>query len=162
MRNNILAYLIIGLIVLSGCEQREKNYAGVNNNPITDVVNFASDYTSVYPTDGYFTDRANLESAVSTMLKSMYPYCDKGSAAKVNVLFGDVTQAFEPAAADETYELTAADYDAMGEESGQPAKYNNFYANMDVDAYFIAFLIAQYSSLEIGKPVTYHFLFFSG
>lgn len=92
----------------------------------------------------------------------MYPYCDKGSAAKVNVLFGDVTQDFEPAAADETYELTAADYDAMGEESGQPGKYNNFDANMDVDAYLIAFLNEKYSSLANGKTVTIHYIFYSG
>ena len=43
MKKNIFAYLIIGLLVLSGCDYNEKNFPGYNDNPITDIVKM--DYT---------------------------------------------------------------------------------------------------------------------
>ena len=41
---------------------------------------------------------------------------------------------------DKEYTLTKEDYDSMGTESGQPGKYDNFDANMDVDFYLPIFL----------------------
>ena len=160
MKRNIFAYLIIGLLVLSGCDYNEKNFEGYNDNPITDVVNYAGDYTGTYPSDGYFTDRDKLASAVTTMLKGMFPYCNAGSAAKINVKFGTVTQDFQ--SADVSYELTADDYDSMGTESGQPGKYNNFDANMDVEAYLKDFLNNKYSELAVGKTVAISYKYYSG
>ena len=160
MKRNIFAYLIIGLLVLSGCDYNEKNFEGFNDNPITDVVNYAGDYTGTYPSDGYFTNRANLASAVTTMLKDMFPYCDAGSTAKINVQFGTVTQDFQPA--DVSYELTPDDYDTMGTESGQPGRYDNFDSKMDIEAYLKDFLNVMYSDLAVNKTITISYKYYSG
>lgn len=96
------------------------------------------------------------------MLKDMYPYCDKGSTAKVKVLYGDISADYTTVEADESYTLQNADYDAMGEESGQPGKYNNFDSSMDLDAYLTAFCAEKYATLEVGKIVCIGYKFYAG
>ncbi|MGI6794629.1 hypothetical protein ACMYZ5_10020, partial [Bacteroides sp. KG68] len=101
-----------------------------------------------------------LQKAVNSMLAEMYPYCDAGSTAKVKVLFGDVTEGFK--SADIVYTLTSADYDAMGEEKGQPGKYDNFDSKMDVDTYLKAFCTGKYADLAVGKTVSITYKYYTG
>ena len=60
---------------------------------------------------------------------------------------------------DVAYTLQDGDYDAMGEEKGQPGKYNNFDSNMDVDFYLPIFLKQTFPYTEVGTTyaVTYKY-----
>lgn len=158
---NINKILSIGcaLLIMVGCDYNDKYFEGYDDITIPAVANFEGDFTGKYPTEGYFTDRAALEAAVNTMLKGMYKYCDKGSTAKVSVLYGDVTPGYK--AADVSYELTEDDYVAMGTENGQPGRYKNFDANMDLDAYLIAFCDTKYADLAVGKAVSITYKFYA-
>ncbi|MCD8081921.1 MAG: hypothetical protein LUF04_16460, partial [Bacteroides sp.] len=160
MNKNILASLLIALLVLSGCDYNDKYFKELDDIEITDVVHYDGLFTGEYPDEGYFTDRESLEKAVVDMLKGMFPYADAGSTANVSpVLYGEVIPGFETT--DVKYELTDDDYDAMGEESGQPGKYNNFDANMDVDAYLTEFLNDNYSDLEVGKTISITYKYYA-
>lgn len=157
--NKILSIIVCALLLLVGCDYNDKYFEGYDDNPITDVVNYQGEYTGDYPSEGYFTDRSALEAAVSSMLKDKFLYIDKGSTASISVLYGDVTTGYQ--AADVSYELTTDDYNSMGEENGQPGKYDNFDDKMDVDAYLTAFLKEKYSTLEDGKTVSISYKFYA-
>ena len=73
---------------------------------------------------------------------------------------GDVTEGFE--SADISYTLTTDDYNAMGEESGQPGRYDNFDSGMDVDAYLLAFLAVNYADMAAGETITITYKYYSG
>ena len=64
--------------------------------------------------------------------------------------------AFAP---DETYTLTTEDYDSMGTASGQPGKYDNFDANMDINMYITNFLRVTFPYTAAGETmgVTYKY-----
>lgn len=162
MKKHILASLLVATALLTGCDYNDKYFDGYDDNPITDVAQYEGDFTGDYPSEGYFTDKVALQTALDKMLKKQLPYCDKGSTAKVKVLYGDVTVDYEPVTADESYTLTDADYDAMGTESGQPGKYNNFDATMNVNNYLTAFCATKYVSLVDGKIVNITYKFYGG
>lgn len=148
------------LLLLASCDYNDKNFEGYDDIVITDVVQFEGEYTGKYPSEGYFTDKTALQKEVNTMLKGLYPYSDKGSTAKVSVLFGDIIEGFK--SADVSYILVKEDYDAMGTENGQPGKYDNFDANMDIDNYLIVFCTSKYEGLEVGKTVAITYKFYAG
>ena len=148
------------VLLLAGCDYNEDNFPGFDDNPVKEVVVYEGDYTGKYPTEGYFTDKGKLQTAIAGVLAEMYPYCDKGSTAKINVLFGDITEGFK--SADVSYTLTNDDYDSMGEDQGQPGKYNNFDSNMDVDSYLKSFCTAKYANLAEGKTVSITYKYYSG
>lgn len=139
MNKKMIFSLFAILLLLVGCDYNDKYFDGYDDTLVTDVIQYEGDFTGKYPAEGYFTDRGALQNELNSMLKKIYPYCDKGSMAKVNVLFGDITVDYEPVTADVSYELTTEDYDAMGTDAGQPGKYNNFDSSMDVDAYLKIF-----------------------
>lgn len=147
------------MLLMAGCDYNEKHFDGFDDINIEDLVQYEGEYDGDYPEAGYFTDKATLESSVNAMLKKMYLYIDKGSAAKVHALYGDITPGF--AQADAAYTLTDDDYIAMGTESGQPGKYKNFDGNMDVDHYLTAFCDTKYGSLAVGKVVSITYKFYA-
>lgn len=150
--------LLLALLVFAGCDYNEDNFPGYDSAKITDLVQYEGVFSGSYPDDGYFTDRAAMTTAIDKMLKDTFKYIDKSSEAKISVLFGDITPGFS--AADVAYTLTADDYDSMGEESGQPGKYNNFDSKMDVDGYLIDFIGKKYASLAQGKIVSISYEFY--
>ena len=152
-------YTAIALLFF-GCDYNEKYFEGYDDYEIVDVVQFTGDYTGDYPSEGYFLDRTSLESSVDKMLKGIYQFCDKGSTAKVSVLFGDITPGIP--SVDQSYELATEDYDAMGTENGQPGRYDNFDDKMDVDAYLQPFCADKYASLPEGSTVSITYKFYSG
>lgn len=62
----------------------------------------------------------------------------------------------------ESYELTTDDYDSMGEESGQPGKYNNFSNSTPAADYLPAFLSEKYPDAENGFSVYVTYKFYDG
>lgn len=163
MNTNKILSLLLALFLMTGCDYNEEYFDGYDDAVITDLVQYEGDFTGNYPADGYFTDRAAMEKAVNTMLKAKFPYVDKGSTAKILVLFGDITPGFPTAPkTDEAYTLTTADYDSMGEEAGQPGKYNNFDSNMDVDKYLSDFCTEKYGTLAVGKTVAITYKYYAG
>lgn len=161
MNKKVIFSLFAMMLLWASCDYNEDNFPGFDDNPVTDVVQFEGEFTGDYPSEGYFTDKAALQTALNSMLKTQLPYCDKGSSAKVEVLFGDITKDYDVVVADEEYTLTDADYDAMGTESGQPGKYNNFDSKMDVDAYLTEFCEGKYTNLATGKIVNITYKFYA-
>ena len=111
---------------------------------IQEVVYYEGEFTGKYPTEGYFSlvqgdeesGKATIEKALIEMLKDTYPYCDKGSSAKIKVKVADVmpSQEKEPAYED-AYELSTADYDAMGTGKNEPGEHDNFSYRIDPNDY---------------------------
>ena len=144
MNKKYIYSLCAASFLMTACDYNEDNFPGFDQEPITDVVYYEGDFTGKYPTEGYFSlvqgdedaGKATIEEALVSMLEDTYPYCDKGSSAKIKVKVADVmpSQEKEPAYKD-AYELGKDDYDSMGTEKGQPGKYDNFDKNMDVNAY---------------------------
>lgn len=155
---NIFTF-ILALLVFAGCDDyNDANFPGYDSATITDVVQYEGAFAGSYPDEGYFTDRTAMTTAIDKMLKDTFKYIDKGSGAKISVLYGDITPGFS--AADEAYTLVEADYDSMGEENGQPGRYNNFDGNMDVDGYLIDFIGQKFASLEQGQIVSISYEFY--
>jgi len=154
---NIFTF-IMALIVLVGCDYNDDNFSGYDSAKITDTPNYIGVFAGAYPEDGYFTDRTTMVDAINTMLKDTFKYVDKAATANISVLFGDITPGFSTS--DVSYSLTKADYDSMGEENGQPGKYDNFDGNMDVDGYLIELITEKYASLAQGKVVSVSYLFY--
>lgn len=162
MNKNFIFSILATMLLLVGCDYNDKYFDGYDDDLVTDVAQFEGDFTGKYPAEGYFADKTALQTELNSMLKKIYPYCDKGSTAKVNVLFGDITVDYSPVTADESYELVKEDYESMGTEVGQPGKYGNFDSKMDVDAYLIAFCGTKYAALAVGKIVGITYKFYGG
>lgn len=164
MKKNLLYTLCASLLFFTGCDYNEDNFEGFDDNPIGNVTQYEGEFTGTYPSDGYFlTDdagKAELTSALNTMLSELFYSSDKGSAAKISVLCGTVTPGFE--SADVNYTLTNDDYDSMGTGDGEPGKYNNFDSGMDVDAYLRAFLDGKYADMTVGKTISVTYKYYSG
>ena len=101
MKKNLLYTLCASLLFFTGCDYNEDNFEGFDDNPIGNVTQYEGEFTGTYPSDGYFlTDdagKAELTSALNTMLSELFYSSDKGSAAKISVLCGTVTPGFESA-----------------------------------------------------------------
>ena len=70
--------------------------------------------------------------------------------------------AFKNAEGVENYELTTEDYDSMGENSGEPGKYNNFDSGMDIPSYLKPLLLVKFPDAEAGDKVGVIYKFYSG
>ena len=164
MKKNILFTLLASLLFFTGCDYNEDNFEGFDDNPIENLTQWEGDFTGDYPSDGYFlTDDAGrlaLQSAVNDMLAEMFLASDQNSTASVSVLCGDVTPGFERA--DVNYTLTTDDYDAMGTGEDEPGQYNNFDSSMDIDAYLLAFLNANYADMVSGETISITYKYFAG
>lgn len=166
MNKKLIYGLCAASFLMTACDYNEDNFPGFDQEPLTDVVYYEGEFTGKYPTEGYFSlvqgdeesGKATIEKALIEMLEDTYPYCDKGSSAKIKVKVADVMPSQEPDYED-VYKLQKADYDSMGEEKGQPGKYDNFDSKMDINAYLTAFCSTKYADKTEGFvcKITYKF-----
>lgn len=140
MKKNIFLTLAAGLALATSCVNVNDNFDLSGAKDVDNVIAVEEDFAGKYPSEGYFSSKADMESAISTWLMGKYLACDAGSTAKISVKYGP-----------KEYVLTSADYDSMGEEKGQPGKYDNFDSKMDVDAYITAFLTTKYPEATEGE-----------
>lgn len=64
--------------------------------------------------------------------------------------------------AEGAYYLTSADYDSMGEESGQPGRYNNFSSSVAPNNYIPAFLQLTFPYAQEEDTILVFFKYYSG
>ena len=153
MNKKLIYGLCAASFLMTACDYNEDNFPGFDQEPLTDVVYYEGEFTGKYPTEGYFSlvqgdeesGKATIEKALIEMLEDTYPYCDKGSSAKIKVKVADVmpSQEKEPAYED-AYELSTADYDAMG--TGK----NNFSYRIDPNDYLPDFCAGKYADKAEG------------
>lgn len=159
MNKKFIYSLCAASFLMTACDYNEDNFPGFDQEPITDVVYYEGDFTGKYPTEGYFTlvqgdedaGKAEIEEALISMLETAYPYCDEGSSAKIKVKVADVMPPQgADVVADEEYELTTADYDAMGTDDRQPGRHDNFAYNIDPNDYLPDFCTGKYTDKPVG------------
>lgn len=160
MNKKLIYGLCAASFLMTACDYNEDNFPGFDQEPLTDVVYYEGEFTGKYPTEGYFSlvqgdeesGKATIEKALIEMLKDTYPYCDKGSSAKIKVKVADVmpSQEKEPAYED-AYELSTADYDAMGTGKNEPGEHdNNFSYRIDPNDYLPDFCAGKYADKAEG------------
>lgn len=157
MNKKLIYGLCAASFLMTACDYNEDNFPGFDQEPLTDVVYYEGEFTGKYPTEGYFSlvqgdeesGKATIEKALIEMLKDTYPYCDKGSSAKIKVKVADVmpSQEKEPAYED-AYELSTADYDAMG--TGKNGEHDNFSYRIDPNDYLPDFCAGKYADKAEG------------
>jgi hypothetical protein len=116
-------------------------------NKIASYKNFSKDYTAAQYMPEFLNDK--------------YAYLDKNSTAVVtyNYYQGSLYYLYDfedykdELDALESYELSSDDYDSMGEDSGEPGKYDNFSSTTLAADYLPAFLSAKYTDAETGFSV---------
>lgn len=158
MNKKLIYGLCAASFLMTACDYNEDNFPGFDQEPLTDVVYYEGEFTGKYPTEGYFSlvqgdeesGKATIEKALIEMLKDTYPYCDKGSSAKIKVKVADVmpSQEKEPAYED-AYELSTADYDAMGTGKNEPGEHDNFSYRIDPNDY-LDFCAGKYADKAEG------------
>lgn len=158
MNKKLIYGLCAASFLMTACDYNEDNFPGFDQEPLTDVVYYEGEFTGKYPTEGYFSlvqgdeesGKATIEKALIEMLKDTYPYCDKGSSAKIKVKVADVmpSQEKEPAYED-AYELSTADYDAMGTGKNEPGEHNFSY-RIDPNDYLPDFCAGKYADKAEG------------
>lgn len=158
MNKKLIYGLCAASFLMTACDYNEDNFPGFDQEPLTDVVYYEGEFTGKYPTEGYFSlvqgdeesGKATIEKALIEMLKDTYPYCDKGSSAKIKVKVADVmpSQEKEPAYED-AYELSTADYDAMG-TGKKPGEHDNFSYRIDPNDYLPDFCAGKYADKAEG------------
>lgn len=159
MNKKLIYGLCAASFLMTACDYNEDNFPGFDQEPLTDVVYYEGEFTGKYPTEGYFSlvqgdeesGKATIEKALIEMLKDTYPYCDKGSSAKIKVKVADVmpSQEKEPAYED-AYELSTADYDAMGTGKNEPDEHDNFSYRIDPNDYLPDFCAGKYADKAEG------------
>lgn len=161
MNKKLIYGLCAASFLMTACDYNEDNFPGFDQEPLTDVVYYEGEFTGKYPTEGYFSlvqgdeesGKATIEKALIEMLKDTYPYCDKGSSAKIKVKVADVmpSQEKEPAYED-AYELSTADYDAMGTGKNEPGEgeHDNFSYRIDPNDYLPDFCAGKYADKAEG------------
>lgn len=156
MNKKLIYGLCAASFLMTACDYNEDNFPGFDQEPLTDVVYYEGEFTGKYPTEGYFSlvqgdeesGKATIEKALIEMLEDTYPYCDKGSSAKIKVKVADVmpSQEKEPAYED-AYELSTADYDASKNE---PGEHDNFSYRIDPNDYLPDFCAGKYADKAEG------------
>ena len=159
MNKKLIYGLCAASFLMTACDYNEDNFPGFDQEPLTDVVYYEGEFTGKYPTEGYFSlvqgdeesGKATIEKALIEMLEDTYPYCDKGSSAKIKVKVADVmpSQEREPAYED-AYELSTADYDAMGTGKNEPGEHDNFSYRIDPNDYLPDFCAGKYADKAEG------------
>lgn len=163
MNKKLIYGLCAASFLMTACDYNEDNFPGFDQEPLTDVVYYEGEFTGKYPTEGYFSlvqgdeesGKATIEKALIEMLEDTYPYCDKGSSAKIKVKVADVmpSQEKEPAYED-AYELSTADYDAMGTGKNEPGEHDNFSYRIDPNDYLPDFCAGKYADKAEGVTTT--------
>lgn len=156
MNKKLIYGLCAASFLMTACDYNEDNFPGFDQEPLTDVVYYEGEFTGKYPTEGYFSlvqgdeesGKATIEKALIEMLEDTYPYCDKGSSAKIKVKVADVmpSQEKEPAYED-AYELSTA---AMGTGKNEPGEHDNFSYRIDPNDYLPDFCAGKYADKAEG------------
>ena len=151
MNKKLIYGLCAASFLMTACDYNEDNFPGFDQEPLTDVVYYEGEFTGKYPTEGYFSlvqgdeesGKATIEKALIEMLKDTYPYCDKGSSAKIKVKVADVmpSQEKEPAYED-AYEL--------GTGKNEPGEHDNFSYRIDPNDYLPDFCAGKYADKAEG------------
>ncbi|MFV0592308.1 MAG: hypothetical protein ACK5M7_13050 [Draconibacterium sp.] len=159
------------LLLFFGCEDYNDQFDGYDDNTITLVKNLDytltdADYESMggAPADYYnFSSSAPAADFIPDFLAEKYPSLDVNSSVNVTYTYymGGLDYLDYLTNAD-SYELTTADYDSMGESSGQPGKYNNFDSSVSPDDYLPAFMATKYPNAVDGDLVLVTYKFYSG
>ena len=159
MNKKLIYSLCAASFLMTACDYNEDNFPGFDQEPLADDIYYEGDFTGKYPAEGYFSlvqgdeeaGKATIEEALISMLEDTYPYCDKGSSAKIKVKVADVLPPQgTDVVADEEYELTTADYDGMGTDDKQPGKHDNFAYNIDPNDYLPDFCEGKYADKPVG------------
>lgn len=169
MNKKLIYSLCAAAFLMTSCDYNEDNFPGFDDNPITDVINYEGEYTGKYPAEGYFTlvfgneeaGKATIEKALTDVLETTYPFCDKGSSAKVTLKVATITPGLVDPELSAEYELQTADYDAMGTEKDQPGQYDNFSYKMNVNSYLIPFCKTKYPNAAEGDIVKITYQYYS-
>ncbi|MDX9883645.1 MAG: hypothetical protein RBS73_16410 [Prolixibacteraceae bacterium] len=95
-------------------------------------------------------------------LADKYPAFTQGSIVNVTYKYYNGNLAYlSQLTKSVSYELTTADYDSMGQETGQPGKYNNFDASVRPENFLPAFFLTKYPSAKSGDMVLITYKFYS-
>ena len=167
----ILSY-IFGLgLLFTACNPMNDIYDDLDmiSNPFVrsiEIVLADADYEAIGgdPAKYYnFSQYAPVEDYIPDFLAEKYPALGQGSVALVtyNYYRGGLSY-LDYLTDSKSYELTTDDYDSMGEESGQPGKYNNFDATIPPDNYLPDFFAAKYPDAESGDIIFVTYKFYSG
>lgn len=127
----------------------EADYALSDNSGVRDYKNF-SDYDPAKDNLPYILDQKFFSLAAGTEMIVSYNYY-RGSSE--NAKYVD-----DP----EEYELVTADYDAMGEESGEPGKYDNFSSSTLPVAFIPDWLLTKYPAAVDEDNVKILYQYYAG
>ncbi len=159
-----LIYLSTIALLAFGCDpyndQFSDDYAA---NTYTQVL---TELTDTLTTDDYnsfggdvktnqsFSEDDPAANYLPDFLGEKYPALDEGSAIKVtyNYYRGEPDY-YSAIAGAKSYTLTAADYNSMGEEKGQPGQYDDFTSSIPPEDYLPDFLLTKYPDAESGDIV---------
>lgn len=187
MKKILSIFILVGLVVLNACNPMgdiyddidaseqpldmqvsytftSDDYASASEFAVKDAVTVedtanAEDIADMEAFNTYFT----AEDYLPYVLKDKYPALGKGSAVKVtynNYVGGiDYLDNFGSAIA---YELTTADYDAMGEGYHEPGQYDNFSSSVPPEDYLPDFLLTKYPSAVANDMVAVTYAYYSG
>jgi len=127
----------------------EEDYALSDNYSVKTYMNF-SDYDPVADNLPYILDEKFFSLAAGTEMVVSYNFY-RGSSD--NAKYVD-----DP----DEYELVPADYDAMGEESGEPGKYDNFSSSTLPVAFIPDWLLTKYPAAVDGDNVKILYQYYAG
>ncbi len=166
-----ILFFATALLLFFGCEDYNDQFEGYDDNTITLVKNLEysltdADYESMggAPADYYnFSSSAPAADFIPDFLAEKYPSLDVNSSVNVTYTYymGRLDYLDYLTNAD-SYELSTADYDSMGESSGQPGKYNNFDSGTPPEDYLPDFMATKYPNAENGDLVLVTYKFYSG
>ncbi|WP_282125886.1 hypothetical protein [Marinifilum flexuosum] len=181
------AFAFLGLGILSSCDVNDEFYDELDKQEekiLVDDIDYSmveADYDFFKSEDDEeknkiatyksFSSSRTADQYLGEFLNDRYKHFNNGSTAVVEYDFyrGGLSYLYdlvdfmdELAALEEKYELTTADYDAMGEEKGQPGKYNNFDSSMDIPYYLVPLLEAKYPSPAENFMVELTYKFYAG
>ncbi|MDR2907514.1 MAG: hypothetical protein LBU91_05955 [Bacteroidales bacterium] len=157
------------LAILSSCTKyNDNNFPGYKDAAKPNTSKAVYEYTltdadyahksvpAAVKTRKYFAQDFPFKDSANLFLKEKYIGADVGALCKVTYNFLD-QDIIDAVPAGNIYTLTEDDYNAMGEENGQPGRYDNFDANMNVDFYLINFLKQTYATEGTIKGITYKY-----
>ncbi|MFC2152236.1 hypothetical protein ACFLSE_06875 [Bacteroidota bacterium] len=183
-----LIYILLAFIVgFSACDPNEELYDELDEikppySASIDYLFTADDYETASGfaimdaiTDDDTTNAENIEDMeafnmyftaedyVGKVLGELFPEYNLKSTANVtynNFIGGlDYLDNFETAT---SYELVTADYDAMGEDYGDPGYYDNFSSSIDIEDYIPDWLLIKYPSAVANDIVKITYAYYSG
>lgn len=186
MRKFIYITIITGLI-FAGCEPNEELYEKLDKEvePYSEDIEHtlsAEDYSTItslalaraetaedsakanaIETFESFSESSPADEYIPMFLADEYAALDKTSTANVTYDFYEGEPSYLSQFGEaETYTLTTEDYDAMGEDSGEPGEYDNFSDGVPPEDYLPGFLSDQYPDAEEGDMLAITYDYYSG